>query len=112
GVWKSSNAGPASPNPADVKWTALTDNQATLAVGTIAIQPQLTIPDASKSVVLVGTGEANNSGDSYYGLGILRSADAGHSWTLISQDSTSARSFAGLGFGKIAFSTVNPSLVV
>ncbi len=112
GVWKSSNAGPASPNSADVNWTALTDNQPTLAVGAIAIQPQLTSPDASKSVVLVGTGEANNSGDSYYGLGILRSSDAGHSWTLISQDSTSTRSFAGLGFSKIAFSTVNPSLVV
>ena len=112
GVWKSTNAGTASPNPAGVKWTALTDNQPTLAVGTIAIQPQLTSPNASKSVVLVGTGETNSSGDSYYGLGILRSADAGHSWTLISQDSTSTRSFAGLGFSKIAFSTVNPSLVV
>ncbi len=108
GVWKSTNAGTASPNPASVNWTALTDNQPTLAVGAIAIQPQLTSPDASKSVVLVGTGETNSSGDSYYGLGILRSADAGHSWTLISQDSTGTRSFAGLGFSKIAFSTVNP----
>ena len=112
GVWKSTNAGPASPNPAGVNWTALTDNQPTLAVGAIAIQPQLTSPDASKSVVLVGTGEANSSDDSYYGLGILRSADAGHSWTLISQDSTGTRSFAGLGFSKFAFSTLNPSLVV
>ena len=33
GVWKSSNAGPASPDPASVKWTALTDNQPTLAMG-------------------------------------------------------------------------------
>jgi hypothetical protein len=112
GVWKSTNAGTSSPNPARVNWTTLTDNQPTLAVGTIAIQPQLTSPDSSKSVVLVGTGETNSSGDSYYGLGILRSADAGRSWTLISQDSTSTRSFAGLGFSKIAFSTVNPSLVV
>jgi hypothetical protein len=59
----------------------------------------------------VGTGEANSSGDSYYGLGILRSADAGNTWSLISQDA-SGRPFAGLGFAKIAFSTVNPSLVV
>src|SRR4051812_23090995 len=62
GVWKSTNAGTSSPNLASVKWTALTDNQPTLAVGTIAIQPQLTSPDASNSVVLVGTGETNSSG--------------------------------------------------
>ena len=60
----------------------------------------------------MGTGETNSSSDSYYGLGILRSDNAGHTWTLISHDSTGNRSFAGLGFGKIAFSTANPSLVV
>ena len=80
GVWKSSNGGPASPNPISVNWTALTDNQATLAIGSIAIQPQLSIPDPTKSVVLVGTGETNSSADSYYGLGILRSPDGGQSW--------------------------------
>ena len=112
GVWKSSNAGALSPNPSSVTWTPLTDDQPTLAVGSIAIQPQLTNPDAHRSVVLVGTGETNSSADSYYGLGILRSADAGATWTLISQDSTGTRSFAGLGFSQIAFSTVNPSLVV
>ena len=110
GVWKSSNAGALSPNPSSVTWTPLTDDQPTLAVGSIAIQPQLTSPDAHRSVVLVGTGETNSSADSYYGLGILRSADAGNTWTLISQDSTGTRSFAGLGFSQIAFSTVNPSL--
>jgi hypothetical protein len=100
GVWKSKNAGPASANPSSVTWTPVTDNQPTLAVGSIAIQPQLTSPDADKSVILVGTGETNSSGDSYYGLGILRSANAGNSWTLISQDASGTRSFAGLGFSK------------
>ncbi len=112
GVWKSTNSGPLSANPSSITWTPLTDNQPTLAVGSIAIQPQLTNPDAANSVILVGTGETNSAGDSYYGLGILRSVDAGDSWTLISQDATGTRSFAGLGFSKIAFSTVNPSLVV
>jgi hypothetical protein len=112
GVWKSTNAGTISPNPSSVTWTALTDDQPTLAVGAIAIQPQPANPDATRSVILVGTGETNNSSDSYYGLGILRSDNAGDTWTLISHDSTGNRSFAGLGFSKIAFSTVNPSLVV
>jgi hypothetical protein len=112
GVWKSTNAGPLSANPSSVTWTPLTDNQPTLAVGSIAIQPQLSNPNADSSVVLVGTGETNSSGDSYYGLGILRSADGGKHWTLVSQDSSGTRSFAGPGFSKIAFSTVNPSLAV
>src|SRR5216684_4436051 len=106
GVWKSSNAGALSPTPVSVNWTALTDNQATLAIGAIAIQPQLSIPDPTKSVVLVGTGETNSSADSYYGLGILRSPDGGVSWDpIISWDVTKTHSFAGLGFSQIAFSS-------
>jgi uncharacterized membrane protein len=113
GVWKSTNAGPLGTDPRSVAWVPLTDNQATLAVGSIAIQPQPSNPDPAKSVILVGTGETNGSSDSYYGLGILRSADAGNTWALIPNDSsTPPRPFAGLGFGKIAFSTNNPSLVV
>jgi hypothetical protein len=111
GVWKSTNAGPASQNPANVIWHPLTDNQATLAVGTIAVQPGNTNPN--NSVILVGTGETNSSADSYYGLGILRSANAGGTWApLISSDTTGTRKFAGMGFSKIAFSSNTPSVVV
>ena len=111
GVWKSSNAGPASPSPGGVLWTPVADYAETLAVGAIAIQPGNSNP--APSVVLVGTGEPNSSADSYYGLGILRSADGGASWTLIGSSSDiPARPFAGLGFSKIAFSTANPQLVV
>ena len=112
GVWKSSNAGNLSPNGASVNWTPITDSQATLAVGAIAVQPQITNPDPNKSVVLAGTGETDSSGDSYYGLGILRSPDGGKTWSLISQDASGAHSFAGLGFSKIAFNTSNPNVVV
>jgi large repetitive protein len=104
GVWKSTNA--ATQSPGSVFWTPLIDDQATLAVGAIAIQP------GGTGVLVVGTGEANSSADSYYGLGILRSPDAGQSWTLISTDITGTRSFAGMAFSKIAFSTANPLLAV
>src|SRR5258708_26948705 len=113
GVWKSSNGGAASPNPVSVNWTALTDDQATLAIGAIAIQPQLLIPDPTKSVVLAGTGGTNTPAECYYGFGILRSPDGGASWSpIISQDSTGTHSFAGLGFSQIAFSSGNPNVVV
>jgi hypothetical protein len=109
GVWKSANAGSASPSASNVVWAPVTDDQATLAIGAIAVQPGNNNP--ANSLVLVGTGETNSSTDSYYGLGILRSADAGGHWTLISQ-TASGQLFAGLGFSKIAFSTANSSIVV
>jgi hypothetical protein len=103
GLWKSTNA--AAPDPTTVVWTPLIDDQATLAVGAIALKPD------NSNVILVGTGEANSSGDSYYGLGILRSTDGGVTWNLISS-SADGHSFRGVAFSKIAFSTANPNLVV
>jgi hypothetical protein len=105
GLWKSTNAGSLNSNPALVTWQALMDDQATLAVGAIALQP------GNSSVILVGTGETNSSGDSYYGLGILRSADGGSTWSEI-QSAATGQSFLGIGFSKIAFSTANPNRVV
>jgi hypothetical protein len=104
GVWKSTNG--LSQNPGNVVWTPLTDTQVTLATGAIAVQP------GGTGVVLVGTGEADSSTDSYYGLGILQSSDSGSTWTLIPSDVTGTRSFAGLAFSRMAFSTTNTNLVV
>ncbi len=113
GVWKATNAGSLSPDPSAVEWRPLTDDQPSLAVGAIAVQPQLSNPNPASSVVLVGTGEANSSMDSYYGLGILRSTNGGASWaTIIQQDSTHTHSFVGLGFSRILFSQDDPNRVV
>ena len=109
GLWKSINAGNLSPNPAAVVWQPLIDDQPTLAVGAIALQP------GNSNVILVGTGETNNSADSYYGLGILLSTNAGSTWTEITgigQAPNVDQSFLGIGFSKVAFSTANPNLVV
>ncbi|HME08843.1 MAG TPA: hypothetical protein VKG25_17425, partial [Bryobacteraceae bacterium] len=69
GVWKTIDGG--------MNWTPLTDDQASLANGAIALDP--TNPD----IVYVGTGEENFAGDSYYGAGILKSMNAGQTWTNI-----------------------------
>jgi hypothetical protein len=103
GIWKSTNAANAVAN--NVAWTPITDNQATLSIGAIAIQPGNN--DPAKSLILAATGEANNSGDSYFGLGILRSPDGGNTWTLVSTANNGALSFTGLGGTRMAFSTAN-----
>ena len=71
GVWKTTNANSSPPT-----WTPLTDGQAALTTGDIALAP------SNPSVVYVATGEPDNSGDSYYGRGVLKSTDAGATWTL------------------------------
>src|ERR1035438_3748744 len=68
GVWQSTDGG-ATYNP-------LTDTQSVLAMGAIAIAP------SNHLKIYAGTGEANTSLDSDYGLGILVSNDGGASWTL------------------------------
>src|SRR5262249_2788521 len=69
GVWKTTDAG--------THWTPLTDSQPSLAVGSLAIDP------SNHSTIYAGTGEENFSLDSYYGAGILKSTNAGSSWTQI-----------------------------
>ncbi len=113
GVWRSTNAGSLSQIPNSVTWTPLIDDQPSLAVGAIALQP--VAAGNPSNVILVGTGETNSSGDSYYGLGILRSSDGGSTWRQIEGIGSSQppdTSFVGVGFSKIAFSTANPNLVV
>jgi uncharacterized membrane protein len=101
GVWKSTNAATSVAN--NVTWTTVTDDQATLSIGSLAIQPGNS--DPAQSVILVGTGEADNSGDSYFGLGILRSADGGSTWALMPTANGGTLSFSGLGGTRMAFST-------
>jgi hypothetical protein len=120
GLWKSTNAASSyvqncnsvsistapycAPN---VTWTPLIDQQPTLTVGAMAIKP------GNPTWLLVGTGEANNSVDSYYGLGFLLSQDGGTTWTLASSaksaDGTTTIDLHGLGTTQLAFSTENIS---
>jgi hypothetical protein len=102
GVWKSTNAADAV--VANVTWTPVTDQQASLANGAVSVKPDGT-------VVLVGTGEPDNAIDSYYGVGILRSTDKGATWTLISSSDSGAHPFAGLGVNKFAWVPASNTVV-
>ena len=115
GVWKSTNA--AGPS-ASVIFTPLTDTLPVFSAnaGTAAI-PSLSIGAISvqSGVVLAGTGDPNDASDSFYGSGLLRSADGGLTWTLIqnSQDGLASNHlFSGLGFAGFAWSSTTAGTVV
>lgn len=82
GVWKSTDSG--------VNWTPLTDEQASMAMGAIAVDP------TNSNNVYAGTGEATYSGASYYGRGLLKSTDAGATWQHITSGLPSSSYFSRL----------------
>lgn len=120
GVWLSTNA--AAADPTTVTWRPLTDdppafsgvNITSLSMGAVSVQPG----SSPNGVVLAGTGDPNDVLDSYYGAGILRSADGGTTWRLITQSSDGFSggltnySFAGNAFSGFAWSTADTSRVV
>lgn len=119
GVWVANNA--AVTTSSSIVFTPLTDSVAALSdvtdssisIGALTVQPGET------GVILAGTGDPNDVLDSYYGAGILRSADGGNTWSLIQQTvdleqglSPIDSSFVGAGFAGFAWSTANPQFVV
>lgn len=118
GVWKSTNAaGPL----ASVTFAPLTDTLPvfspdagtsavpSLSIGAVAVQP------AAGAVVLAGTGVSNDATGMLYGEGLLRSANGGLTWTLITAANDGANGIHflnGLSTSAIAWSTAAPALVV
>ena len=68
GLWISTNAG--------ASWEPVDDNLPSLAVGAILFDPN------DPNTVYIGTGEGNFSGDAVFGVGVLRSTDAGLTWNV------------------------------
>lgn len=92
GVWRTTDGG--------VTWTPLTDQEATTAVGALAIDP------FDARVLYAGTGEANFANHSRYGRGLLRSLDGGQTWALLGEGV-----FGGRCFSAIVCDPVNEGVV-
>lgn len=70
GIWRSTDAG--------ATFTPVSDSQVDLAVGSIAFAPSNT------NIVYAGMGDKSSN---YYGSGVLKSTDAGVTWTRVSNSS-------------------------
>jgi len=108
GIWRSTDAGQS--------WTAVGDQNASLAMGSIAFAP------SQPTTVYAGTGESESVGfDIYYGAGVLKSADGGLHWTQTCTVASSTCPFIGpydnitpfgfftLGGTRITYIAVNPA---
>ena len=103
GVWKTTDGGQ--------NWTPIADDQPSLAIGSIALAP------SNPDIVYVGTGEQNNSGDSYYGAGILKSTNGGATWTqlagpFVGPFNSSRVTGGGARIGSVAVHPSNPNIVL
>jgi protocatechuate 3,4-dioxygenase beta subunit len=100
GVWKTTNGG--------TSWAPLTDNQGSLFMGAIALAP------SNPNIIYAGEGEANlgpskllfNRDNIYSGQGVLKSTDAGATWTLLGNDVFNRRTIS-----KIVVDPTNPNTV-
>jgi photosystem II stability/assembly factor-like uncharacterized protein len=92
GVWKTTDAG--------ADWTPLTDDQPTLFMGALAVAP------SDSTVIYAGTGEATSSAFSFTGHGVLKSTDAGATWTLLGQEVFDRRTIS-----QIVVSPLDPDTV-
>ena len=93
GVWNSLNGGHL--------WNPKTDQQRTLAVGSLAVDPN------QPNTIYVGTGEANFNADAYWGIGVLKSTNHGATWTRLG-----GNIFGGLGVGRIAVDPANSQILL
>ncbi len=92
GVWRSTDAGNT--------WQPMTDNAPTQAIGAIAIDP------SDPKTIYAGTGEGNLSGDSFFGMGVLKSTDSGDTWSTLA-----TQTFLGLAFNRIIVDPNNKNVL-
>jgi len=90
GVFRSTNGGDT--------WVPLLDDFGGLSIGALAHHP------TQGGVLLAGTGEANASGDSYDGIGILKTTDGGDTWTVAGLP-------ASQRIGRIAWNPVDTDVI-
>lgn len=92
GIWRSTDAGQT--------WRSLGEDTPTQAAGAVAVDP------SNSNIIYVGTGEGNLSGDTFFGMGILKSTDGGNTWQQFAADT-----FAGSGINKIVVDPRNANVI-
>jgi hypothetical protein len=98
GIWRTKNALEGQPN-----WQFLSGPFGINTIGSIALDPN----DPTGNTILVGTGEANASGDSGAGVGLYKSTDGGDTWGPV----LGASVFNARSIGSIAVKPGDPNTI-
>ena len=96
GAWKTINGGQT--------WVPIFDASYALFGGSIAVSP------SDPRVIYYGTGEADNSQDSFAGTGVYVSTNSGQTWSLVTGGKTS-NPMNGLSVSKIAVDPGNSGTI-
>ena len=97
GVWMTNNALANRPH-----WHERNDGLDSRAIGSLVIDPTDTKGPAT---IYAGTGEENGSSDNEAGLGVYKSTDDGHHWTVLPGSVAAAKD---RGVGDIAIDPTDP----
>lgn len=107
GVWRSTNADPN--NPSSIKWTPLSDQMPSLAIGAVAFDTS----DATGKTFYAGTGLWSDGFDSGgTAVGLYKTTDAGATWSILGNDSTGTNLLAGNRIKSIAVSNDGQTILV
>jgi hypothetical protein len=90
GVWKTTDS---------VNWIPLTDNQPSLAIRSLALDAT-----TSPATIYAGTGARTAAGNSFYGAGVMKSADGGKTWS-----ATGSTAFSSAGNGGVSIEAISVS---
>jgi hypothetical protein len=97
GVWMTNNALAKRPH-----WHERNDGLDSRAIGSLVFDPT----DPKGKTMYVGTGEENGSSDNEAGLGVYKSTDEGHHWTVLPGSIAAAKD---RGVGDIAIDPNDPN---
>ncbi|MBA4312165.1 MAG: hypothetical protein C0417_06005 [Chlorobiaceae bacterium] len=97
GIWKSTNGGSA--------WTPITDFVSNIVIGCITIDP------TNSNVIYAGTGEGYFNYDALRGIGVLKSTDAGTTWTVLNNFVNASPNYYYYFINKIVIRPDNPNIL-
>jgi hypothetical protein len=108
GVWRTLDGG--------TTWTPIFDTAQSLAIGALALAP------SNPTILYVGTGEPNNSADSYFGVGVYRIDNADTTATLVGPinplittgsgaGAVTTNCFTGRAISRILVDPTNPATI-
>ncbi|MBI5022209.1 MAG: T9SS type A sorting domain-containing protein [Ignavibacteriales bacterium] len=97
GIWKSTNGGSG--------WAPISDFVSNMVIGCITIDP------LNSNIIYAGTGEGYFNYDALRGIGVLKSTDAGATWTVLNNFVGAGANYYYYFINKIVIRPDNPNIL-